>query len=69
MKSLSIQQLTDYLRDSWLEIKKITWPSKADVRRHTILVILISLGTAAFLGACDYILAGGLQQLISLFKK
>ncbi|MFA5047519.1 MAG: preprotein translocase subunit SecE [Patescibacteria group bacterium] len=68
MKSSPTQQLTDYLRDSWLEIKKITWPSKKDVQRHTVLVIIISLATAAFLGACDYILAGGLEQLINLIK-
>jgi len=45
-------------------MKKVTWPNKKETYRYTILVIVISLGIAAFLGALDYIFNYGFQLVI-----
>lgn len=58
--------LTRYLRESKEEMKKVTWPSKQEISRYTILVIVLSLIVAAFFGGLDWLLNLGLEQLISL---
>jgi preprotein translocase subunit SecE len=50
-----MKKLTKYIKDSLLEMKKVTWPTKAETKRYTFLVIGLSLVLAAFLGALDYI--------------
>lgn len=47
--------IVNYLKSSIEEMKKVTWPTKKETQNYTILVIGISLGMAAFLGALDYI--------------
>ena len=69
LKSMTFTEKTaQYLKGSYAEIKNITWPTKAEIKQHTILVIGISLAVAIFLGLCDYILSIGLQQLITILK-
>jgi len=58
--------LTDYFKNSYQEFKKVAWPTKKETIQHTALVVGISLGLAAFLGAIDYFLNLGLQHLLGL---
>lgn len=53
--SLTNNKLTNYLRESYQELKKVVWPTKQETTNHTLLVIGISLGVAAFLGALDFL--------------
>lgn len=59
-----MSKLTNYLKESYAEMKKVTWPSKKETYRYTILVIGISLATAAFLGALDEIFSLGFQVIL-----
>ncbi|MFH1173224.1 MAG: preprotein translocase subunit SecE [bacterium] len=56
--------LTDYIKSSYEELKKVAWPTKQEATNHTLLVIGISLGVALFLGVADYILAYLLEILL-----
>lgn len=58
------QRLTNYIQLSIVELKKVIWPTKKEIIQHTLLVIGISLGVAAFLGIVDWILSLGMQNLI-----
>lgn len=60
--------ITQYLKDSVAEMKKVSWPTKKEIQQHTILVIAISLGVAAFLGFCDYVLNIGLENIINILR-
>lgn len=68
MNTTFSQKTSAYLKDAYAEIKNITWPSKQEVKQHTILVIAISVAVAFFLGLCDYVLSIVVQQLITLVK-
>ncbi len=48
-----INQITKYFKESYFEIKKVTWLSKKDTYNYTIIVIVVSLVAAAFLGVFD----------------
>ena len=56
-----MSRLTNYIKASFEEMKKVTWPTKKETRNYTYLVIGISLAVAAFLGALDYIFAFSLE--------
>lgn len=55
--------LTNYFRQSRDELKKVAWPTWAETRSNTLIVIGISLFVAIFLGAIDL----GLNFLIQKF--
>ena len=57
-------KLIQYIKDAKEELKNVTWPNKKEVKHHTILVIAISLGVAAFLGIVDYLLNMGFSRVI-----
>lgn len=58
-------KLTDYIKNSRQELKKVIWPSKKTTTQHTIMVIVFSLSVAALLGAIDYVLNFVLNLLIA----
>ena len=59
-----MNKLTQYIKDSIAEMKKVTWPTKKQTYNYTLLVILVSLAVAIFLGALDYIFNWLLQLII-----
>ncbi|MCX6740752.1 MAG: preprotein translocase subunit SecE [Candidatus Parcubacteria bacterium] len=60
-----ITKISSYLKDSIVELKKVTWPTKKQTTEYTILVIGISLGVAAFIGIADFLLALGVEKIIT----
>lgn len=62
--SISSNKLTNYLRDSYQELKKVVWPTKQETINHTLVVIGISLGAAIFLGALDFLFTWVLEKYI-----
>lgn len=59
-----MEKIINYLKASIEEMKKVTWPTKKETYNHTLLVIAVSLGVAAFLGALDYVFNLGLGLII-----
>ncbi len=60
-----MNKLTNYIRESVQEMKKVTWPTKKETYNYTLLVIGVSIGVAAFLGILDYIFNFGFQFIIN----
>lgn len=63
--SIIMNKLTNYIRESIAEMKKVTWPTKKETYNYTLLVIGISIGIALFLGILDYIFTTGFQFIIN----
>ncbi|MDO8669418.1 MAG: preprotein translocase subunit SecE [Candidatus Buchananbacteria bacterium] len=59
-----INKLVQYIVDSKNEVKKVTWPTRKEVKQHTILVIFISLSVALFLGVVDFFLTKVIEKII-----
>lgn len=60
-----MNKISNYVKESVAEMRKVTWPTKKETYNYTLLVIGISLATAIFLGALDYIFSWGLSSLIT----
>ena len=50
------------------EFKKITWPSWLQVRKNTLVVIVVVFLSAIFIGALDYAFQHGIIALANLFS-
>lgn len=59
-----ISRVKNYFLGAKQEFKTIQWPTFAQTRTLTIVVIVISLGVALYLGLADFILSRGLGKLI-----
>jgi preprotein translocase subunit SecE len=53
------------IRDTFAELKKVTWPTKQDLLKYTLAVVVFVLAFAAATGGVDYVLT----QAISLTSK
>jgi len=60
-----LAKIINYIRESRDELKKVVWPSRPETIKYTLVVIGISVGLAAFLGAVDF----GLSTLLDLVIK
>jgi len=63
--ALRDNKILGYFIQSKEELKKVSWPSRKETVRSTILVIAMTLAVAAFLGAVDLALNYGLEKLLS----
>jgi preprotein translocase subunit SecE len=54
-----------FLREVRDELKKVVWPTRAEVIRLTGVVILVSLLVGVFLGGADFILTKLVGLLIN----
>ncbi|MBM4403369.1 MAG: preprotein translocase subunit SecE [Candidatus Cloacimonetes bacterium] len=59
---MMIEKVTRFFREVRSEMKSVTWPSKADLKEGTIVVVVMSAIVAIFLSMVDY----GFRNLIEL---
>lgn len=45
----------EFLKEARAELAKVSWPTKEQIVRNTLIVIGISVATAIFLGTLDYV--------------
>jgi preprotein translocase SecE subunit len=57
-----VNPLTQFVRESRIELRKVVWPTRQEATRLTMVVIAVSAGTGLILGGFDY----GIAQLFSL---
>ena len=54
----------NYLREVQAEFRHVNWPNRRQVMLYTAVVIIVTLITAAYLGALDYLFTGIVQHII-----
>ena len=59
-----INRLIDYVRKVYLEMRKVTWPTRGELVNSTIVVIVISVLVAVLVFILDTIFAGGLGLVV-----
>ena len=47
----------DYFREVKVELRKVSWPTRAQTKKYTILVIVVSVIVGIYLTGLDYILS------------
>jgi preprotein translocase subunit SecE len=59
-----MSRLGNYIRDTRAEMKHVSWPTQTQTVVYSILVILISVIVALFLGAFDYVFTNLLDMVV-----
>jgi preprotein translocase subunit SecE len=59
-----LSRISKFLKEVRAELKKVTWPSRNDTIKYTLIVIGASLVVAAFLGGLDFLFTWALQKFI-----
>jgi preprotein translocase subunit SecE len=57
-------RIVSYFKESKEELKKVSWPTRQQTIKNTLIVIGVSAGVALFLGLVDYLLSLGLTRII-----
>ncbi|HNW71462.1 MAG TPA: preprotein translocase subunit SecE [Candidatus Paceibacterota bacterium] len=56
---------SEYFQDIKSELKHVNWPTKKQTIAYTVIVIVLSILVAYFLGLFDFIFSTGLGKIIS----
>jgi preprotein translocase subunit SecE len=59
-----VKPFINYLTASRAELAKVTWPTRRQTARLTVLVIIFSIVFAILLGIIDYVFQQGIEKLI-----
>lgn len=59
-----LERITTFLKESRIELKKVTWPTRQETVRYTMTVIVISIAIAFFLGGLDFIFQWVLNNFV-----
>ena len=49
---------------AWGELRKVTWPTKEQTARITIVTLVFTLVTAILLGVIDFVFGIGIRSLV-----
>lgn len=59
-----MEKVLDYIRESKAELKKVTWPTKQQLWYSTLVVIVVTFISAAYLGLVDLLLTGVFSKIL-----
>ena len=59
-----LDQATQFFKEVWIELKKVHWPSWKETRAATIVVVIVVMAFAVFLGLVDFGLSHAVQRLL-----
>ena len=59
-----MSKITDYFKETRAELKHVIWPSKNQTFYYTLVVIILSVAIAYYLGIFDFIFSMGLQKVV-----
>ncbi len=61
-----VASATEYIRDVRVEMNKVTWPSRNELRESTMVVIVMVILISIFIGVVDRGLSFAFEALVRL---
>ena len=59
-----IQKTSAFFKDAISEMKKVTWPTKKEATKNTLIVIMVCIAVAIFLGGIDFLFNKLIEEFI-----
>ena len=59
-----VASATDYIRDVRVEMSKVSWPSRTELRQSTMVVIVMVILVSIFIGVVDRGLTYAFEALV-----
>jgi len=61
-----MSSITEYLKETRTELKHVIWPSRSQTFYYTLIVIVLSVVVAYYLGVFDYLFSLLLGRVIAI---
>jgi len=58
-----VRRIRRFLDESWSELKKVSWPTRDQVRNLTVLVFAVSAAIGLFIAVWDFVFTEALQLI------
>ncbi|MBX4201245.1 preprotein translocase subunit SecE [Candidatus Parcubacteria bacterium] len=58
------QKIQSFFKEVYVELRKTNWLSRREVIRYTLMVFLVTVVVAAFLGGLDYIFSTAIKSFV-----
>jgi preprotein translocase subunit SecE len=58
-----VSRIRRFIEESWSELKKVTWPTREQVRNLTVLVFVISAAVGAYIALFDILFTAIIQRV------
>lgn len=62
-------RIIGYFQDSYEELKKVTWPTRNQAMKLTLIVISFCIVVAVVIGALDFLFNTGYRSLVDLSQR
>lgn len=60
-----MSKIIEYFKETKIELKHVVWPARSQILYYTLIVIVLSIIIAYYLGIFDFIFSKGLEKIIS----
>jgi len=57
-------KIMQFIREAYAEMRKVKWPTRQQTVHYTVLVVIIALATAAYIGVLDYIFSSVIKSYL-----
>ena len=61
-----MKRIRQFIKESWSELKKVSWPNRMQVRNLTVLVFVISFVVGLYITMADTVFTFAVQFLADL---
>ncbi len=65
-RSNPLQSVREYIKEVRLEMSKVSWPTREELRQHTVVVVVMVVLVAVFIGIIDRGLAYAFEAILKL---
>ena len=64
LSKIGDNRLTRYFKETWYELKKVSWPTRREAVNLTGMVVAVTIFLAIVLAVMDWLFKGGLSLLV-----
>lgn len=61
----SVKSVISFFSEVKIELSKVTWPSREEVIKLTLIVFLVSVALGSYVGGLDYLFTKGLSLVLT----
>ncbi|MEO5635199.1 MAG: preprotein translocase subunit SecE [Candidatus Paceibacterota bacterium] len=58
-------KITEYFKETKIELKHVIWPSRKITLFYTLIVVILSILIAYYLGVFDFFFSKGLEKILN----
>ena len=59
-----VTRVQEFIQEVYAEFRKVTWPNRQELLNSTVVVIVVTVVLALFLGAVDIVLARVVERIL-----